>query len=59
MYVNMNITAISGPQTLSNSDTTKPQDEKRRENDYLLKGEECEDADREKVTDTDDVEDAG
>ena len=50
------ITTISGPQTRSNSDATKPRGEKRRENN-LLTGKKWEDA--EKVRDTDDVEDAG
>lgn len=50
------IAAINRPQTRSNSGTTKPQDERRRENN-LLTGQECENA--ENVTDTDNVEDAG
>ena len=50
------ITAISRPQTRSNSGITKPQDERRRENN-LLTGQECENA--ENVRDTDNVEDSG
>lgn len=56
IYGVQTITALSGPQTCSNLDTTKPQDERKREN-ILSTGKECEYA--EIVRDMDNVEDAG
>lgn len=55
MVRSLGITEISERQTRSNSDTTKPQDERKRENNLLL-GEECEYAMN--ARDTDDLEDA-
>ena len=55
IYAVQTINGPSGPQTCSNLDTTKPQDERKREN-ILLMGKECEDA--EIARDMDNVENA-
>ena len=55
IYAVQSINAPSGPQTCSNLDTTKPQDERKREN-ILSTGKECDDA--EIMRDMDNTEDA-